>query len=166
MWYQAEDMRVYAEAYMLWHDSRYLETAEKINDFLTHFLLSPEGAFYTSQDADLIDGKHSTDYFKLNDAQRRKMGMAHIDTHIYSRENGWAINALVYLYMATGNSIYLSQAERAANWILAYRILSNGGFRHDAQDTTGPYLGDTLAMGSAFLTLLRHPIMKCYPGRR
>ncbi len=162
MWYQAEDMRIYAQAYMLWHDPRYLETAEKINDFLTHFLLSPEGAFYTSQDADLIKGKHSADYFKLNDTQRRKMGMPHIDTHIYARENGWAINALVYLYMATGNLTYLNEAERAANWIIANRSLPNGGYRHDAQDIAGPYLGDTLAMGRAFLTLYQATAKRVY----
>jgi len=30
---------------------------------------------------------------------------------------------------------------------------SDGGFRHDEEDVAGPYLGDTLSMGRAFLTL-------------
>jgi thiol:disulfide interchange protein len=164
-WYQAEDMRIYSLAYMLWKDPRYLQTAEKIEDYLTHFLLSPEGAFYTSQNADLIDGKHSADYFALNDAERRKLGMPRIDKHIYARENGWDINGLTYLYMASGNATYLEQAERAAKWIIENRSLPDGGFSHDAKDIAGPYLGDTLAMGRAFLTLYQATANRTYLTR-
>ena len=42
---------------------------------------------------------------------------------------------------------------RAARWVLAHRALSNGGFTHDEHDVAGPYLGDTLAIGQAFLSL-------------
>jgi uncharacterized protein len=38
---------------------------------------------------------------------------------------------------------------------MANRAFGNGGFRHDAADAAGPYLGDTLAMGRAFLALYR-----------
>jgi uncharacterized protein len=48
---------------------------------------------------------------------------------------------------------YLGDAIHAANWIIAYRALPSGGFRHDEKDPAGPYLGDTLFMGRAFLTL-------------
>jgi len=58
---QAEDMRVYALGYMLWHDPAYLKRA-KHSSLLEAFLISPEGAFYTSQDADLVKGKHSGEY--------------------------------------------------------------------------------------------------------
>ena len=37
--------------------------------------------------------------------------------------------------------------------MLAHRSLGDGGFRHDEHDAAGPYLGDTLAMGRAFLAL-------------
>jgi uncharacterized protein len=150
---QAEDLRIYAEAYALWHDNAYLQAAEQIRSYLKNFLTSPEGAFYTSQDADLVPGEHGGEYFQLSDAGRRQRGVPRIDTHIYSRENGWAINALATLYAVTGEQDYLDDAILAANWIIAHRGLPRGGFRHDEKDPAGPYLSDTLFMGRAFLTL-------------
>jgi uncharacterized protein YyaL (SSP411 family) len=99
---QAENMRIYSQAYRLWADPSYLRAAQEIHRYLTSFLLSQEGAFYTSQDADLIRGQHSEGYFALNDEERRKQGIPQVDKHIYSRENGWAINGLAALYSATG----------------------------------------------------------------
>ena len=150
---QAEDLRIYALAYAVWHDDTYLQAANRIREYLKNFLTSPEGAFYTSQDADLIDGKHGGEYFQLGDSDRRKLGIPRIDTHVYARENGWAINALTVLYTVSGERECLADAVRAADWICAHRGLSKGGFRHDADDPAGPYLGDTLSMGRAFLAL-------------
>src|SRR5204863_286532 len=47
----------------------------------------------------------------------------------------------------------LAIAERAAKWVIDNRALPDGGFRHGEKDRGGPYLGDTLAMGQAFLDL-------------
>jgi hypothetical protein len=150
---QAGDMRIYALACALWRDRSCLRAAEAIDRYLKTFLTSPAGAFYTSQDADLVEGEHAAAYFKLNDAARRRKGLPRIDQHIYSRENGWAIEALAALHGVTGDTNQLERALRAADWVLANRALAGGGFRHDAQDAAGPYLGDTLAMGRAFLAL-------------
>ena len=114
------------------------------------FLRSPDGAFYTSQDADLVKGQHSETYFALGDAaRRRKLGMPAVDRHIYARENGWMIDALATAYAVTGERAYLDDALPATRWILAHRALPGGGFRHDDTDAGGPYLDDTLAMGEA-----------------
>ena len=150
---QAEDLRTYAQAFAFWHNEAYLQAANRIRGYLRDFLTSPDGAFYTSQDADLIPGEHGGEYFQLSDSDRRKRGVPRVDVHVYSRENGWAINALTTLYAVSGERDCLDDAIRAANWVCAHRALSNGGFRHDAMDGAGPYLGDTLAMGRAFLTL-------------
>jgi uncharacterized protein len=150
---QAENLRTYAAAYALWRDPSYLQTAKRIRGYLQNFLTSPEGAFYASQDADLIPGQHSAEYFKLSDSSRRKRGIPMVDQHIYSREDGWAINALATLYAVTGEESYLTDAVRAAHWIIDHRALVDGGFRHDETDPAGPYLGDTLYMGRAFLAL-------------
>jgi uncharacterized protein YyaL (SSP411 family) len=150
---QAEDLRIYALAYARWHDDTYLQAANRIRGYLKNFLTSPEGAFYTSQDADLVDGKHGGEYFELGDGDRRKRGIPRVDTHVYARENGWAINALAVFYAVSGQRECLDDAIRAADWICAHRLLPNGGFRHDAVDLAGPYLGDTLSMGRAFLAL-------------
>jgi uncharacterized protein YyaL (SSP411 family) len=153
MSYQADDLRIYTLTYLQWHDPEYLQAAHHIHHFLETFLLSPEGAFYTSQDADLGKAESGADYFKLNDNDRRHLGIPRIDTHIHSRENGWAIRALVTLYAATNDEKFLNQARRAANWIIAHGSLDGGGFRHDETDSAGPYLNDTLSMARAFLSL-------------
>jgi len=150
---QAENLRIYALAYLLWNDASYLQSGKSIAGYLESFLLSPEGAFYTSQDADLVPGEHSQGYFDLDDAGRRKQGVPRVDKHIYARENGWAIKAFAALYAATGESSYKDAALKAANYIIENRALADGGIKHDAADKAGPFLGDTLAMGRAFLSL-------------
>jgi uncharacterized protein len=150
---QAENLRIYSLAYTWLGDRTYLHAAQEIRRFLKEFLTSPEGAFYTSQDADLIEGKHSAGYFALNDAQRRRQGIPRLDKHKYARENGWAITGLAALYAANDDDAVLQDALAAARWVLANRSLPAGGFRHDANDAAGPYLGDTIAMAHAFLAL-------------
>lgn len=150
---QAECLRLYSIAGMVLQDQKYIDSAKSIEKYLRDFMLSPDGAFYTSQDADLKPGEHADEYFKLNDRERREKGIPRIDKHIYSRENGWAINAVTYLYMATGQVEYLKEAEKATAWIIANRSIDGGGFRHDENDKGGPFLGDTLSMGRAFLSL-------------
>jgi hypothetical protein len=150
---QAENLRIYALAYAQWGDPEYLHAANEIARYVKTFLTSPEGAFYTSQDADLVEGKHSASYFALDDPARRKLGVPRIDRHEYARENGWMIAALATLYSATGDRQFLDAANRSAQWVLHNRALANGGFRHDAHDVAGPFLGDNAAMARAFLAL-------------
>ncbi len=153
MSYQADDLRTFSRAFLQLHDASYLHAADAIHRFLENFLTSPSGAFYTSMDADRVPGEHGAEYFSLDDAGRRELGLPRIDTHIYSRENGWAIEALAEFYAVTGDPEALAEAEVAAKWIMANRSLDGGGFRHDQSDAAGPFLGDTLAMGRAFLSL-------------
>jgi uncharacterized protein YyaL (SSP411 family) len=151
--FQAENLRVFALAATLWNEPQWLEPAQKIRGYLKTFLTSPEGAFYTSQDADLVQGEHSAEYFALDDAARRQRGIPRIDQHVYARENGLAITGLCALYAASGDATCLADARRAAEWIVAHRALPGGGFRHDEKDVAGPFLADTLAMARAFLAL-------------
>ena len=150
---QANDLYIYSLAYAQYRDPAYLQAVKDIHRFLVNFMLSPEGAFYVSQDADLIEGRHSADYFALNDADRRKQGIPRVDKHIYARENGWIIDALAASYGATGDKTYLDEAIRSANWVLANRSSADGGFTHDSKDAAGPYLGDNIAMARAFASL-------------
>jgi uncharacterized protein len=152
---QAENLRIYSLAYARWRDPLYLHAAREIQRYLRTFLTSPDGAFYTSQDADLVEGKHSAGYFALSDAQRRKLGIPRVDKHIYARENGWTINALAGLYGATGDRATLQDAVRATRWVLANRAIAGGGFRHGSSSSshTDLYLGDTIAMARAFVAL-------------
>jgi len=151
--FQAENLRVFATAATLLGDPKWLEPARKIYGYLHDFLLSPEGAFYVSQDADLVEGEHSAEYFALDDVGRRARGVPRVDKHLYARENGLAVTGLAALYAASGDETALAEARRAAMWVIAYRSIEGGGFRHDEKDVAGPYLADTLAMGRAFLAL-------------
>lgn len=150
---QGENLRIYSMGSMIFKNEKYLNAAKSIADYLNKFLTSPDGAFYTSQDADLVPGQHSEDYFNLDDQARRKRGIPRVDKHVYARENGWAINGFAHLYMATGDQAYLTQATRAADWIIKNRSLTGGGYSHDERDNAGPFLGDSLSMGRAFLSL-------------
>ena len=150
---QAQVMRTYAQAYGQFRTPEYLTAAQNVHSYVRTFLTSPEGAFYVSQDADLIAGKHSADYFKLDNAKRRSFGIPRVDKHLYARDNGWMIKALCALYAVTGDPLTLEEAERSARWVIIHRSLANGGFSHGDRDAAGPYLGDSLAMGQAFLSL-------------
>jgi uncharacterized protein len=153
--FQADDLRLYAEAYARWQDPRYLTAARALERYMAQFLTSPEGAFYVSQDADVSAAVSGHTYYALADAARRRLGIPRIDTHQYARENGWAIRGLARLYEVTGDPAALAAAERAAAWVLAHRALAGGGFSHGGSERGGPYLDDTLAMGQAFVALYR-----------
>ena len=150
---QAADMHAYTLAYLEFQDARYLAAARAIAGYVRTFLTGTDGAFYTSQDADLVPGEHSAEFFALKDAERRKLGIPRVDRNHYARENGWMIQSLAALYAATTEREYLDAAVKAANWIDANRSLAGGGFAHGDKDPAGPYLEDTLSMGRAFLAL-------------
>jgi uncharacterized protein len=155
MSYQADDLRLYSEAYARWRDPRYLTAANSLYGYIDKFLTAPDGSFYVSQDADVSSETTGRDFYKNDDAARRRLGMPKIDTHRYARETGWAIRALAKYYDVTGNERALESAERGARWALAERAAPAGGFRHDEKDRGGPFLDDNLAMTQAFLALYR-----------
>jgi hypothetical protein len=151
---RAVALRQYSLAYAQTQNQEDLVAAESVHRYVTNFLSAgPTGAFFVSQDADLHDGQENAAYSKLNDHDRRAQGIPRVDKHVYARENGWMIAALCDYYAVSGDASALAQAQRAAWWITVHRNLPGGGFRHDDADPAGPYLGDTLAMGQAFLAL-------------
>src|SRR5439155_8705293 len=107
-----------------------------------------DGAFYTSQDADLDERTPGKVYYALDDAGRRALGTPRVDRHIYPRENGWAIVALCRLAAVVGDANerdeLIARARRAAEWIQRRRRLPDGTYAHGERDAAGPYLGDTL----------------------
>jgi uncharacterized protein YyaL (SSP411 family) len=153
MSFQAQYLRQYSQAYALWKDEKYLTAARNIERYLADFLISPDGAFYVSQDADLDHDTDGHKYYALGEPERRKLGMPRIDKNLYARENGWAISGLTAFYNVTGDPKVLAVAERTAKWVNDNRALPGGGFRHGDKDRGGPFLGDSLAMGQAFLDL-------------
>lgn len=162
---QADNIRIYTLGASLLNDESLLEPPRRAADYLRQFLLSESGAFFSSQDADLKRGEHAAEYFSLADPARRSRGIPAIDKHIYTRENGQAIEALADLYAGTSDESLLRTAIAAAEWIAANRSLPGGGFRHDQSDISGPYLADSLAMGRAYLALYQVAAEKNYLDR-
>jgi len=150
---QSGYLRIYAMAYRQFKDKKYLQAATRIANYLETFLMSSEGVFYTSQDADLVQGVHSREYFDLDDKARRAQGIPKVDKHQYAQENGWAASAMVSLYEATGKPHYLELAQRAMAWVEKNRVIDGGGYGHDKNDKGGPYLGDNVAVAEANLAL-------------
>ncbi|MEM7280789.1 MAG: DUF255 domain-containing protein [Pseudomonadota bacterium] len=152
---QARYIRIYSLAYATLGNPNYLDAANAIRSYMKRFMTDSAGAFYTSQDADLIQGKKGHSFFALNDADRMAQGVPRIDKNIYAQENGRMIEALATLYELSGDESALNEALAAANWIIKHRSLDGGGFAHGENDQAGPYLGDSLSMGRAALQLYR-----------
>ncbi|MSO76084.1 MAG: thioredoxin domain-containing protein [Alphaproteobacteria bacterium] len=133
MFAQEAALKTFSQAYALWGDPADREAAERVYRFLSQRMIGPGGGFYSSFGMEL--------------------GEPGVDRSQYARENGQAVAGLAAYAMATGNEAALGHAIRAAGWVLANRALAGGGFRHGPSDPAGPYLGDTLAMGQAFLLL-------------
>ena len=153
--FQADELRLYSEAYARWQDPRHLAAARSLYFYMTKFLAAPDGGFYVSQDADVSAQISGHEFYRQDDAGRRALGMPGIDVHEYARETGWAIRALCKYYDVTGDGNALGQAIRAARWSSANRLAPSGTFSHDAADRGGPFLDDSLAMGQAFVALYR-----------
>lgn len=154
MWYQAQGLRQYSQAYLLWKDEKHLAAASDIYRYLATILANPNGGFYTSQDADVDASLPGKTFYALSAPERAKLGRApRIDQHVYTRENGWAISGLAAFSAAKGDAKALSLAQDAANFILSKRRRTQGGFAHGDSDRAGPYLGDQVAFGQALLDL-------------
>lgn len=150
---QARYLRLYALAYAQWGDPDHAAAARDIQRYLLDFLRGPEGAFYVSQDADVVPGEKSGDYFARDDAGRRAIGMPRIDTNRYADANGQAAEALAVWAGISGDDAALAAAHSAVTWIIDHRRGDYGGFRHGRNDIGGPYLNDSLAMARAMLEL-------------
>jgi len=152
---QGDYLRIYALAYGFTREPRYRDAAEAIRRYIDGFLQAPDGGWYTSQDADLVSGQHSADYFALDDSRRRALGHPRIDRNRYAAEAGTIIEALALWYEVSGDQTALASAEAGARWVLSERRRSDGSFAH-ADDVAGPpYLSDNLAMARALLQLYR-----------
>ncbi len=151
--FQADAIHAHLLNFLKTGSKESLAAAQAVRRYMDAFLRDASGAYYVSQDADLVKGEHAEEYFARDDAGRRTLGIPRIDTHLYARENGLAIKALAELASAADDADALRSAVKAAEWVIANRALPDGGFRHDDKDAAGPYLADTLSMGRAFFAL-------------
>jgi uncharacterized protein len=154
---QAQGLEVFALAYAAFHDPRELQAARAIVRYLDGFLSAENGAFYTSQDADLSERVDGHAYARLGDDQRRALGIPSVDRHVYPRDNGLLIRALTELSMDTGDGAYLARARQAAE-AMKQLARPDGSFAHGDE----PALADTTAMGAAYLSLYEATALPSY----
>jgi hypothetical protein len=159
---QRDALRVYVLAYETWKNPADLKSARDVARWLTGFMQSPEGGFYTSQDADAGHALPGAAFYAREDAARRAGAQPPIDRHLYARENGWAISSLAALYDVTGDAALLDSARRAFAWALANRRAPNGGFGHARAANDDTHLGDTLAVAEAAMALYRSTAERHY----
>lgn len=151
---QAAYLRIYALAYARLGRTADLRAARDIQRYLFAFLRSPEGAFYVSQDADVVPGESSGAYFERDDAGRRRLGVPRVDRHRYADANGNAAEALAILYAASGDASALAAARQAVEWTIAHRSDAKTGLmRHGDDADPNPHLSDSLAVARAGLAL-------------
>lgn len=152
---QAGAIRAFAEAYRASGDERWLAHAEDVRRYVRAHLTAPDGAFYTSQDADLAEPHvPGPEYYARDDAGRRALGFPRVDTHVYASTNGMLIEALALYAIATGDEAPLAEASAAAERILATHRHPTGLLVHDAGDP-GPllHLADQAYMLAGLLAL-------------
>ena len=159
---QRDALRSYVLAWQIGGDPADLAAARQIVRWLMDFMRSPEGCFYTSQDADAGPALHGEDFYARSDAERRAGPQPPIDRNCYARENGWAIASLAALYDVTGEAPLLEAAERALDWTLTHRRAPNGGLGHGRAAEDDTHLGDTLAIAEAALGLYRSTAERRY----
>jgi uncharacterized protein len=160
---QGEYLRLYALAYAATGEARYRTAAEALLRYIRTFLASPDGGYYTSQDADLVQGEHAAEFFALDDAGRRARGIPRIDRNRYARETALIAEGLLAWSDASGDATSRTEAEAAIAWLLRERLAAGStlqgdvplAFAHGEHDSAGPYLGDNLAVGRALLASYR-----------
>lgn len=170
---QATAIDVYATAYMLTKDKRYLHAAKEVDRYLRTWMQAPDSTFYTSQKdlaPNLPKGWSPQQYFALNtDAKRRRYGVPPIDHAVYTDLNGRLIVAYAKLYEASGDEAFLQTAVKAARSIIQQRQQAEGWVLHTAdtealkQDKRihlkatqpSPYLRSQAHFGLALMALQR-----------
>jgi uncharacterized protein len=157
MTYQAANLEAYARGYEAEKDPSLLADAQKIAGYLSTFLSNADGAFLVSQDADagahdqgalFVDGDV---YYRLADAERRKLGVPRVDDHVYAQENGLAIRAFATLFEVDKDPAALARGRRAADLVLRTLVAPDGAVRRGGSQAR--FLADAAAFGHALARL-------------
>jgi uncharacterized protein YyaL (SSP411 family) len=136
---QAAALVVFADALEVSGEARYAEGLADVRRSLATWMTAPDGTFY----ANLKDigpalpaGMDADDYYALDDAGRRRVGLPAIDRAIYTDVNARVILGLTRAFEATGDRAYLEAALAAARALAGTRQTDAGWLRQfDATDT-------------------------------
>jgi hypothetical protein len=125
---QAAYIESYASYAGMTKNQEALKKAIEIYEYCERFLGNETPLFWNSQNADLIAGVHSGNYYALNEKERLAQGTPSVDKHTYLKENAAMIKALLHLWAASNDPIYLKKATAMTTFILAEFKNGNGLF--------------------------------------
>jgi uncharacterized protein YyaL (SSP411 family) len=92
--------------------------------------------YYNSQNADLVSGVHSADYYELDETARLEKGTPSVDPKIYLKENAAMTIALAKLWAATGNANYIEKGNVMLDYILSNYASETGLYFRDLENET------------------------------
>ncbi len=151
---QARYMKMYCWYFKLFGDSSALKQAEGIAKYVDRFLKAPNGGYYNAQDADLIKGEKSHEYFALSDAERIKKGIPDIDSNVYTSDNAQYCEALTILWAASGKEKYLTAALNCTDFLMSTRK-TNTAYMHGSKYASTVSLKDNIWMAQNLLMQYR-----------
>ncbi len=158
---QARYVKMYCWYYELFNDKEALRKAEHITDYVDRFLAAPRGGYYNAQDADLVPGQKSKEYFELNDAGRIKKGIPAVDTNVYTNENAAYAESLLILWASSGKQTYRSKAIACIDFLMKQRKYKTM-YKHGAKYVSTISLNDNLAMVKTLMLAYRATQIEAY----
>lgn len=115
---QAEYMIMYCTYGAYVDDQEAIKKAEKIYDYCNTFLSTNRPFFNNSQDADYKKGTESSNYYTLNDEDRRNLGVPIVHELWCLKENAMMVEALICLWAVTENNRYRVRSEHLLKALL------------------------------------------------
>jgi len=150
---QARYIKMYCWYYKRYNDIDALKKAEGTAAYVDRFLNADNGGYYNAQDADLIPGQQSTDYFALSDADRIAQGIPAVDKNVYTSDNAEIAEAFLILWATNENPMYLDKATKCVNLLMHERKLNNAYIHGKKHVTTS--LKDNLAVLKTLMLMYR-----------
>ena len=169
---QAAGLQLFAAAHKLTGEPRFAAALASINEYLQAHLSSQDGLFFGSHQANLPglpQDMSLRDYYALDDAGRRAIGVPTIDRSVFTDLNARVISGLVSAFETTGREAFLTTALTAAQALLKTRKAEAGHFIqfapgdefraeervHAVEANDGVFLRPHGYLGLAFLDLHR-----------
>ncbi|MEW6183949.1 MAG: DUF255 domain-containing protein [Bacillota bacterium] len=140
---------VYLRAFQITGELRFTDVARDVLSYLEKYLLTADGAWAGSQDADF-------DYYGLPLAERRRRGAPPVDHTVFINQNGILVSALALASWVLEEDQWQSKAIATAAVIWRKAFREGRGMAHYF-DADGPEvfgrLSDQAAFGRACLSL-------------
>lgn len=146
---QSRYIRLFLSDYAYYGNQASLNKAKEIKAYCDRFLKQKSGLYGNAQDADQKKGEKASDYFKLSDAERTKIGLPAVDTNTYTHSNADFARSLLKFYSVTKDSAYLNAYTVILDQLLTRRT-KGGLYAHSAKPKYIDALRDNLAMAQLF----------------